>query len=476
MKIESNFFKIWFPKNSKQISIVPGKEPYPNSDADVTSCNYALLDYVGDKDAVYETAKLLSRRYPKADILLEPSDKKSQLQNFDCHMVVIGGPGGDKYINPNGMQETTNGNDITKMLMFNESHIIKQSAISRSIVRYTPDCEHLLLGSTHDFTANYDKNGIMTNDYGYFASIVNPWNPKYRIVVIHGIHTLGVLGAVKIFSDEIVSSGNIQMLDKLGFSESFEEFECIFKVPVFNGKIGVPKLSLGNLYCFDISPCSTGDATSRKKIEYIKNHPCDLEKPFIFISYSHMDAKYILSDAVELKKRNINLWLDYDRLDGGKEGHDQSWINKVTEVLKSPNCVGVIFYLSEYAIHYSDGVFQEAQAILQINQSSECKKSYYEFLVDFKTDDVNDTLRSIINQISINSTGSPLEISRKCQTFGSLCQITLNDNESIHIKRGLSLEDFLHLDDHMFYNWLKTLENKGLKLIDWKNWAKEKNI
>ena len=77
MKIESNFFKIWFPKNSKQISIVPGKEPYPNSDADVTSCNYALLDYVGDKDAVYETAKLLSRRYPKADILLEPSDKKA---------------------------------------------------------------------------------------------------------------------------------------------------------------------------------------------------------------------------------------------------------------------------------------------------------------------------------------------------------------------------------------------------------------
>ncbi len=473
MKVDNNFFKIWFPKNTKQISIVPGKEPYPNLDADVTSCNYALLDYIGDKDAVYETAKLLSRRYPNADILLEPSDKKSQLQNFDCHMVVIGGPGGDEYINPNGMQETSNGNDITKLLMFSESYIIKQSVISRSIVRYTSDCEHLLLGNTHDYSADYDKNGIMTSDYGYFASIVNPWNPKYRIIIIHGIHTLGVLGAVKIFSDEVFSAENIQMLEKLGLSKSFIEFECIFKVPVFNGKIGVPRLSMENLYCFDIPLCSTGDATSREKIAYIKRHPCDLEKPFVFISYSHMDAKYILNDAVELKKRNINLWLDYDRLDGGREDNDQTWISKVTEVLKSSNCLGVIFYLSEYAIHHSDGVFQEAQAILQINQSSDSKKSYYEFLVDFKTDNVNDELRRIINSISIYSSSAPLELSRKNQTFGSLCQVTLNDNESFHIKRPLSLESFSHINDHMFYNWLETLKSKGLALIDWKEWLKE---
>lgn len=371
MRVDENFFKIWFPKNTKQIFIVPGKEPFPILDAELTSSNYALLDYVGDKDAVYECAKLLSRRYPNANITLEPSDKKSLLQNFDCNMVVIGGPGGDEYINPNGKQENVNGNDITKLLMFSESHIIKQSAISRSIVKYSSDCEHLILGGGYNYCADYDKSGIMTSDYGYFASIVNPWNPKYQIIIIHGIHTLGVLGAVKIFSDDTLSSENILMLRKLGLANSFNEFECIFKVPVFNGKIGVPKLSIENLYCFDVPVSSTNDISSRQKISYIKTHPCEIEKPFIFISYSHMDAKYILNDVVKLKKRNINVWLDFDRLDGGKADSDQTWIDKIQGVLEDKNCLGVVFYLSEYAVLHSDGVFHEAEVIYNINSSSE---------------------------------------------------------------------------------------------------------
>ena len=37
-------------------------------------------------------------------------------------------------------------------------------------------------------------------DFGYFERIPNPHNPKSRIILIGGCHTIGVAGAVKAFS------------------------------------------------------------------------------------------------------------------------------------------------------------------------------------------------------------------------------------------------------------------------------------
>ncbi len=461
MKIDSLFYELWFNKNVKSISIIPGKEPFPLKDAELTSSNYALMDYVGDKDSILEAAKLLSRVYNKANILLEPSDRKCALGNYECNMLVIGGPGGSEYTNPNGLIEPENGNDLVKELMFSESQVIKNSSISRSVVRYTEDCEKMFIkGREQFFCAEYDNNGIMTSDYGYFASIVNPWSNKHRIVLLHGIHTLGVLGSVKVFSDDNDSQNNINLLRNLGFGNNFKEFECIFKVPIYRGTIITPQISIEHFYCFDRSFSSTDDEETQKIISSIKKHSCDMTKPFVFISYSHINAKVVLSDIVELKKRGINIWLDYDRLDGGKDDTDTTWVDKIKKTLKNENCKGVIFYLSEYGIHHSDGIYQEAMQICDINENANTeneKRPYFEFIVDFNKQFTNDKLREIVNMIPLYSTGTKIDIAKRLSVFTKLCQTTVDDNKSYHPVRPLSLKDYSPLNDHMFFNWLEKI-------------------
>lgn len=470
------FYDIWFGKKPKAISIVPGKEPFPLQDAELTSSNYALMDYVGDKDSVLEAAKLLSRNYHKTDILLEPSDKKCMLGNYECNMLVIGGPGGSDYKNPNGLVEPENGNDLTKELMFSVSNVIQNASISRSVVRYTEDCERMFIkGHKQEFCAEYDGNGIMTSDYGYFATITNPWSKKHRIVLLHGIHTLGVLGAVKVFDDKEDAQVNLDLLQKLGFGSDFNEFECVFKVPIYKGKIVTPQISIENFFCFDKDFSSTDDKESQDKISLIKSTPCDINKPYIFISYSHMNANVVLSDVVELKRRGLNIWIDYDRLNGGKDDSDTTWADKIRNTLQNPNCKGVIFYLSKYGIHHSDGMYIEASMVCPVSAKTNLGRKnlpYFDFIVDYPEPFNNDILREIVNTIPFYSTGNQIEVANRFSVFSKLCQTNIDDEMSYHPLRPLSIKDFSHLNNHMFFNWIsETLYGNKDSLI-WDQWIR----
>jgi hypothetical protein len=46
-------------------------------------------------------------------------------------------------------------------------------------------------------------------DYGYFERIPNPQNPKSRVILLGGCHTIGVAGAVKAFSMAESEDGEI---------------------------------------------------------------------------------------------------------------------------------------------------------------------------------------------------------------------------------------------------------------------------
>ena len=65
------------------------------------------------------------------------------------------------------------------------------------------------------------------------------------------------------------------------------------------------------------------------------------DSPFLFISYSHKDAKLVLSDIVELKKHGVRLW--YDR----SIAYGEEWDRKALGILLKPNCCGVLAYLSK---------------------------------------------------------------------------------------------------------------------------------
>ena len=65
------------------------------------------------------------------------------------------------------------------------------------------------------------------------------------------------------------------------------------------------------------------------------------DQNYIFISYAHRDYKEVYADLAEMYEAGVRFW--YDRgLPAGKD-----WDQEVKERIENPNCIGVIFYLSQ---------------------------------------------------------------------------------------------------------------------------------
>lgn len=233
---ERLFFELWFPASTKEITIVASPADEKLNDANMESRNYALMDNIGDRDAVLEIIQLLSKHYPYAHISLMETSKF--LPSMICNnLVIIGGPGGNEYVTFDGHTVNDEGNKICRW--FSERFKTK--------ISYTNDCETMVVENKR-YTATYDGS-LMKSDYGYFAAINNPTNSQSRVILIHGIHTLGVVGAAKAFSSDINAEGNYRTLhNKIlnAYSPSIN-FEAFFKVEVFNGQAFCPQISLENI-------------------------------------------------------------------------------------------------------------------------------------------------------------------------------------------------------------------------------------
>ena len=244
------FYELWFPKNTQNITIVAPPSNDGLADAELTSRNYALLDRLGDRDTIYAMGKLLSRRYPNAVIHLA-STEDFERANFSQNFVIIGGPGGVDRAQP-GTLDPLVGNRICR-------HFSDRFA---SHFRYSEDCETLHLGDS-SFVASSDAQGHMTNDYGVFAAFVNPYLRSTRVVMLHGIHTLGVLGAARLFDGQIDSAPNFALLEQAtepAWKDLRSGFECFFEVNILYGEVECPSLEAANVF-----PLSDRSATVRKR-------------------------------------------------------------------------------------------------------------------------------------------------------------------------------------------------------------------
>jgi len=218
--------RLWFPKNTNTIHVIGPKSQAETEFAKKTSPNYAHFHRIGDKDAMWEILLLLSRIYPYADI------KKYMADDFDVesglindNLVIVGGPGGtdDK------------GNRICKLI----------SERMNSSVTYSDDCESMQIKNKNSFSALLDGKKSVKTDYGYFARIQNPFNSNSTVILVHGIHTFGVLGAVRAFSDNTNAKKNVEkVLDKLGLNPYFESW---FPVDVMDGAVIPPKIDEKNI-------------------------------------------------------------------------------------------------------------------------------------------------------------------------------------------------------------------------------------
>jgi hypothetical protein len=219
--------KIWFPNDVRTIHIVTSTESEkriqfsaPESD------NYMLLESLGDKDSLLAIVTFLNRRYRRVNTPMYAADTFSNFLEED--IVVIGGPGDDEG----------DGNKICKI--FTNKMNVK--------ITYSEDCEKMKY-KNQEFEAKKEGNKTI-EDYGYFARFPNPFNPRTSVVLVHGIHTFGVLGAAKAFSDHPMAQGNIRkVMKKLNIDDIKKaSFECYFPVEVLGQSVVVPEIDEENIF------------------------------------------------------------------------------------------------------------------------------------------------------------------------------------------------------------------------------------
>lgn len=85
-----------------------------------------------------------------------------------------------------------------------------------------------------------------------------------------------------------------------------------------------------------------------------KIRPCDMDSPFVFVSYSKRDAERVYPFVLRLQAQGCNLWIDREltRMVG------QSWQLGAMRALSDANCRGVLFMISENSLK-SAPVFAE---------------------------------------------------------------------------------------------------------------------
>lgn len=83
---------------------------------------------------------------------------------------------------------------------------------------------------------------------------------------------------------------------------------------------------------------------SEKVIDRIQR--CDMDKPFLFVSYSSMDQELVWRDVAEFQRRGYNVWLDERNLDKTKK----DWKDDALEAIQDPNSILLIFYVSRHSL------------------------------------------------------------------------------------------------------------------------------
>jgi hypothetical protein len=221
--------KIWFNNNPQTIHVVTSAESEKREFASPESDNYMFLENLGDKDSLLEVMTFLTRNYRNVRLPMYAADEfKNQ---FEDNIVIIGGPG----------DEDGDGNSLCKLMMEKIN----------SKISYSDDCEVL----QHDGNEHRAKkiNNKTSLDYGYFARFPNPFNSRSSVILMHGIHTFGVLGATKAFSDHPLAQDNIKtVLEKLKLDDIKQaSFECFFKVDVLPHSVVCPKVSIDKIIPLD---------------------------------------------------------------------------------------------------------------------------------------------------------------------------------------------------------------------------------
>jgi hypothetical protein len=211
------------PKGTSHILVAP-RSSSETEFADLNSPNFIYLDRLGDKDAVVELSVLLARIYPELSLVRYVSNELPR-DAYEGNLVLIGGPG--------------------SLVAGGASNVMVYPMHSKLGIplTYSEDCE-AMVAFGEEMRAEHSGT-FLTRDYGFFAKAPNPYNPDSTVVIVHGIHTLGVLGAARCFSDHPLAVENVAKVLKTVGQQGFWTY---FPVDIVNGAAMVPTVEAAHVY------------------------------------------------------------------------------------------------------------------------------------------------------------------------------------------------------------------------------------
>lgn len=217
---------VWFPKRTEAVHVVASRSTDNLYSADPNHRNHVYLEQFSDKDSVLELMVFLSRNYD-ARIHKYTSEEFPEKQLLRDNLVVVGGP---------GIDDVLPGNPICREL----------TSKIRSRVSYAKDGESLTLQTRDGLQSKRStyEDDVLLVDYGYFSRFPNPFEPTATVVMVHGLHTAGVLGACLAFCDHPHAAANFHTLRRAlpGPPVNSVAFEALLEVERVGGSVVVPKL------------------------------------------------------------------------------------------------------------------------------------------------------------------------------------------------------------------------------------------
>ena len=191
--------------------------------------NYAELYSYGDLDALFDLHAHLSATNPNAPVYRR---REATPELFNHHLVVLGGIAWNDV--------TRRLNDMLHLPVKQVEHPKIQSGEIFVIDGGLNHGEQFLPRWREDNPGTPDAPGVLLEDVGMLARLPNPYNALRTLTYCNGIHSRGVLGAVKCLTDPAVRDDNERFLE-----ETFpgpDRFVILMRVLVLGGQTVSPSL------------------------------------------------------------------------------------------------------------------------------------------------------------------------------------------------------------------------------------------
>jgi hypothetical protein len=198
----------------------------PLSDED--NPNFAEFYSYGDLDALIDLYGHLRATNPNASVNLV----RRTTPDLPNHLVVLGGIAWN--------QVTRRLNDMLRLPVRQVEDTKIPSGEIFTTTGSPDDSKAFLPRWREDDPGSRESPGVLLEDVGMLARLPNPYNGLRTLTYCNGIHSRGVLGAVRCLTDPAVRDDNEQWLETFPGSD---RFVILMRVPVLGGQTVSPSLN-----------------------------------------------------------------------------------------------------------------------------------------------------------------------------------------------------------------------------------------